>query len=111
MAETEKTDPAREAAHDADPYSFPCPKCKAPIFVVCDAPWGDPHPQRIIDAALAAATPHIAAQALTKVADKWQRGAWADAPRCADRVQERIANGQWVHEWLRARAKEVGPSA
>ena len=47
-------------------------------------------------------------KALTEAADAWRRGKWADAPRCADRVQERIANGQYVTDWLRARAAAVG---
>lgn len=42
--------------------------------------------------------------ALRKAAEVWQQGAWADAPRHADRVRERIATGQWVGEWLRTRA-------
>lgn len=46
----------------------------------------------------------IAKGALEQAADDWQRGGWANAPRRADRVQERIANGQHVGNWLRARA-------
>lgn len=46
-------------------------------------------------------------EALSEAADAWQWGQWADAPRCADRVQERIANGQFVTDWLRARASSV----
>lgn len=49
----------------------------------------------------------IQAQALREAADVWQRGAWADAPRRADRVQERIANGEHVSEWLRERAARL----
>ena len=45
------------------------------------------------------------AAALIRVADKWQWGAWADAPRCDDRVQERIANAQYVTDWLRAQVE------
>ncbi|MEU4386598.1 hypothetical protein [Promicromonospora sp. NPDC023805] len=44
------------------------------------------------------------ATVLQQAADDWQRGEWANAPRRADRVQERIANGQHVGDWLRARA-------
>jgi hypothetical protein len=40
-----------------------------------------------------------------EAADDWQRGEWADAPRRADRVQERIANGEHVGQWLRARGR------
>jgi hypothetical protein len=43
------------------------------------------------------------AQALDDAWRKWQAGAWADAPRYPDRVQERIANAQFVLEWLGAR--------
>lgn len=47
----------------------------------------------------------IAAKALNDAADAWQHGQWADAPRRADRIEERIANGQHVTDWLRARTK------
>jgi hypothetical protein len=49
------------------------------------------------------------AEALREAAEAWQLGEWADAPRCADRVQERIANGQHVGDWLRARANQINP--
>jgi hypothetical protein len=42
--------------------------------------------------------------ALTQTADAWQWGEWANAPRRADRVEERIANAQFVTDWLRNRA-------
>lgn len=61
--------------------------------------------------ALEAAAPLIAGRALREAADTWQRGEWADAPRRADRVQERIANGQHVGEWLRHRADRIGGGA
>lgn len=54
--------------------------------------------------AVAKAWPLIAARVLSEAADAWQSGEWANAPRRADRVQERIANGQHVTQWLRARA-------
>jgi hypothetical protein len=46
--------------------------------------------------------------AFLRAADDWQTGEWANAPRSADRIQERIANGQYVTDWLRARAGKVG---
>lgn len=49
-------------------------------------------------------------RALIDAANAWQRGEWANAPRSADRVQERIANGQYVGDWLRDRAAAL-PSA
>lgn len=60
-----------------------------------------------IASALAAVLPEYAATVLEEAADVWQRGAWADAPRRADRVQERIANGKHVSDWLRARAARL----
>ena len=60
-----------------------------------------------IRVALEAAAPLIETRALNEAADDWQRGEWADAPRRADRVQERIANGQYVGDWLRARADRL----
>lgn len=56
-----------------------------------------------------AIAPLIAGRALSLAADDWQRGEWADAPRYADRVKERLANAQHVTNWLRARSeKEAG---
>lgn len=57
--------------------------------------------------ALAAVLPEIQAQALEDAADDWRSGLWAAAPRRADRVQERIANGQFVGDWLRQRAARL----
>jgi len=60
--------------------------------------------------AIAALIEEAVAAALTEVADRWQCGEWANAPRCADRVQERIANAQYVTDWLRsAAAKHTDP--
>lgn len=59
--------------------------------------------------AVRAAAPLIAARVLNHAADDWQGGEWADAPRRADRAQERIANGQYVGDWLRARAAKAAP--
>lgn len=47
------------------------------------------------------------AQALEEAADAWQTGGWADAPRYPDQVQERIAHGQFVTEWLGQRAQQI----
>lgn len=45
-----------------------------------------------------------AVKALTAARDKWQWGAWANAPRRGDRIEERLANAQYVTDWLRDRA-------
>ena len=37
------------------------------------------------------------------LATDWQWGGWADPPRRADRVEERLANAQYVTNWLRMR--------
>jgi hypothetical protein len=77
------------------------------LMEVC---YGQELPEAPIDlarAALEAAAPLIAGRALNEAADTWQRGAWADAPRRADRVQERIANGQHVGDWLRGCADRI----
>ena len=47
------------------------------------------------------------AEALSRVADKWQWGDWANAPRGGDIAHERIAAAQYVTAWLRERAEEV----
>lgn len=49
----------------------------------------------------------IQAQALRDAEDNWQGGEWADAPRRADRIQERLANGKHVGDWLRRRAARL----
>lgn len=54
------------------------------------------------------AVAEIRARALREVADVWQRGEWAGAPRRPDRVAERIASAQYVGDWLRNRAKAEG---
>lgn len=56
---------------------------------------------------LAAHDREVAARALREAADVWQRGEWANAPRRFDQVQERIANGKHVSEWLRERAARL----
>jgi len=49
----------------------------------------------------------VKAKSLREVADDWQMGEWADAPRRADPAAERIANAQYVADWLRRRAGEI----
>ena len=75
-----------------------------------ESAWGGPRPMSTgeLEAALDEAERRGAEKALRDAADIWQRGQWADAPRRADRVQERIANGQFVGNWLRARADRIG---
>jgi hypothetical protein len=51
-----------------------------------------------------------AADALNQAADAWQRGAWADTPRRADRIADRIGAAQFVTDWLRARAAALTPT-
>lgn len=46
----------------------------------------------------------------TKATHQWQWKDWADAPRLPDQVQERIANAQYVTDWLRARAESFRPT-
>jgi hypothetical protein len=50
------------------------------------------------------------AEALLDAAQAWQTGQWADAPRRSNPVQERIANGKFVTDWLKDRAykEELG---
>lgn len=51
-----------------------------------------------------------AAQALTQTANVWQYSVWADMPRSAGRVADRIEAAQFVTDWLRARADALDPS-
>lgn len=66
---------------------------------------------REIETPLAEALAKARREALAEAADTWQWGAWADAPRCADRVQERLANAQYVTNWLRTRDALAGGSS
>lgn len=83
--------------------------------IICDAiilaPGANPERVTSLSFAIASAVlPFIErakAEALLDAADAWQQGEWADAPRRNDRVQERIANGQYVTDWLRDRAAEI----
>lgn len=43
-------------------------------------------------------------EALREAADKWQLGEWANAPRRTARIEERMANAQFVSDWLREQA-------
>lgn len=47
------------------------------------------------------------ADALEQITRRWQLKDWADAPRDADPVRERLANAQYVTKWLRTRAEDV----
>lgn len=52
-----------------------------------------------------------AGDALRKAADDWQWKDWASAPRRSDPVQERLANAQYVTNWLRTKAMEADREA
>jgi hypothetical protein len=66
-------------------------------------------PVRLARLVAEAAAPVVAGRALSLAADDWQQGEWANAPRRADRVQERLANAQHVTNWLRARSEKEAP--
>ena len=51
-----------------------------------------------------------AQEALLGAADAWTQGAWADTPRRADRVADRMAASQFAGDWLRDRATQIGDS-
>lgn len=44
------------------------------------------------------------AEALEEAARKWLQGGWADTPRRADRVADRMAASQFAGDWMKARA-------
>jgi hypothetical protein len=58
-------------------------------------------------AVLDATAGDIAARALEEAADTWQTGEWANAPRHANRVADRLGAAQHVSDWLRARAARL----
>lgn len=67
-------------------------------------------PQMVADArnlarhALAAVLPEYGATVLRDAADEWQTREWANVPRHADRVADRLGAAQHVCDWLRTRA-------
>ena len=44
-------------------------------------------------------------EALMEAQEKWRGGDWANAPRRKNPIEERIANGQFVTDWLKERAE------
>lgn len=62
--------------------------------------------------ALAAVLSEVQAQALRDAADEWQTREWANVPRRADRVADRLGAAQYVCDWLRKRAagSEAAPT-
>jgi len=44
-------------------------------------------------------------EALMEAQEKWRSGDWARAPRRKNPTEERIANGQFVTDWLKERAE------
>lgn len=76
-----------------------------------DERWEDLSPEYQADlkgdmrAALEAVAHLIAARALEETAQAWQRGEWADAPRSAEPIRERLDTAQYVTDWLRHRAR------
>jgi len=47
------------------------------------------------------------AEALRGAANDWTQGAWANTPRHADRITDRMKAAQYAGDWLRARALAV----
>lgn len=43
--------------------------------------------------------------ALMEAKNAWQTGEWARAPRRRNPIEERLANAQFVTDWLKARAE------
>ena len=46
-------------------------------------------------------------EALREAADEWTQGKWADVPRMADRLHERVETANYVGNFLRARADRM----
>ena len=56
---------------------------------------------------LAAHDREVAAGALRDAALDWQTRTWANTPRHADRIADRMAASQYACDWLRARADQI----
>lgn len=94
------TDAERRAVTDLCPH--------APLHKACE-PCSD-----TVETVLGVLAVHVArrereaaALALREAADSWQQGGWADTPRRADRVADRIAAAQFVGDWIRERAEQA----
>jgi hypothetical protein len=48
-----------------------------------------------------------AVKALREAADEWQTKGWADTPRHADRIADRMGASQYALNWMRARADRI----
>lgn len=57
---------------------------------------------------LAAHDAEVARKTLADAAEKWVHSAWADVPRIKDQVQERLSTANYVGDWLRDRAEQIG---
>ena len=64
-----------------------------------------------VEAIVARHRAEAAREALLSAADAWTQGAWADTPRRADRVADRMAASQFAGDWLRDRAAQIGSEA
>ena len=60
------------------------------------------------DRILAAHDAEVAAKALLDAADAWSQGQWANVPRISDQVRERLNTANYVGDWLRERANQIG---
>lgn len=69
--------------------------------------WANASRRDVAEGILMAAAPLIAARALQQAADDWQTGEWANVPRHADRVADRLGAAQHVCDWLRAEAARI----
>lgn len=63
--------------------------------------------EQIARAVLDAVAPTLRAEALREAKQAWQWGEWINAPHRADPLQGRLAAGQYVTDWLSARADRI----
>jgi hypothetical protein len=66
------------------------------------------HAASAFDRWLTAHDAEIERKALQDAAEAWVHSAWSDVPRIKDQVQERLSTANYVGDWLRARAEQIG---
>ena len=59
------------------------------------------------DRMIAAVERAAAVKALREAADEWQTKGWADTPRHADRIADRMGASKYALNWMRARADRI----
>ena len=78
-----------------------------PSILIDRRPNGYERAEAEFDRWLAEHDREVAARTLRDAALDWQTRAWANTPRHADRIADRMAASQYACDWLRAHADQI----